>query len=322
MVWSDPKVQELAKEFVCVAEEVHLIYPEGDWALNRIKDEPGHLLFKGYGAQMPEGDWNDPGTKQGIYMMGPNGEYLEGAHAVSGSSSRLVERLQAALDRWKPLKKDKKYAEEKIPAAAEVAPPQMASAPMALRVSLRDLPRGKGDTSGRRRTKRDLSGRGWMAFVEWAWNQNWYAVSDPAAFVPRGKREEAVPAEAAQALIRATLIDNVRGQNPRWKAEHVKESALSMRVVKKTGKRWEIEYTGSARLDAGKKAYSPTIFGRAQWDPRAKAFTAFRMVAIGEREGAAKFNQRAKDKAPAPMGVLLELHLPAEEAPKGRTKKS
>ena len=293
---------------------MHFIYPEGDWALNRIKDEPGHLLFKGYGAQMPKGDWNESGTKQGIYMMGPNGEYLEGAHAASGSSSRLAERLGRALERWEALKKDKKYAGEKIPAVAEVAPPNMADVPMVLRVSIRDLPRGKGDESGRRRTKRDLQGRGWMAFTEWAWNQNWFAVSDPAALVPKGKGEEAVPEQAAQALIRRTLIDNVRGQNPPWKAEDVKESSLSMRVSKKSKKLWEIEYTGSARLDAGGKGYSPAIYGRAEWDPKAKAFQSFRLVAIGERRGAARFNQRAKDKAPAPMGVLLELHMRQPEA--------
>lgn len=297
-----------------MAEEVHFIYPEGEWALNRIKDDPGHLLFKGFGAQMPEGDWNDPGTKQGIYMMGPNGEYLEGAHAASGSSSRLAERLGRAMERWKALKKEKKYAEAKIPAVLEVAPPNMVDAPMVLRVSIRDLPRGKGDESGRRRTKGDLKGRGWMAFTEWAWNQNWFAVSDPAAWVPKGKAEEPVPAEAAEALIRGTLIDNVRGQNPAWKAEDVKESTLSMRAVKKSRKVWLIEYTGSARLDAGGKGFSPSLYGRAEWDPKAKAFRSFRLVATGERRGAARFNQRAEDQAPAPMGVLLELHVRQTEA--------
>ena len=58
--------------------------------------------------------------------------------------------------------------------------------PMVFRVFLRDLPRAKGDSSGRRFTKADLRGM-WLDFTKWAWNVNWIAFDDPRAFLPRGK---------------------------------------------------------------------------------------------------------------------------------------
>lgn len=257
---------------------------------------------------MPEGDWNDPGTKQGIYMIGPDGEYLEGAHAASGSASRLVERLQLALKRWDELKTKKKYAGEPVPAGQAVAPPDVDAAPLALRISFRDLPRGKGDQSGRRRTERDLRGRGWMAFTEWAWNQNWLTLEEPAALLTDSKEPVPVPGTALNPIVRRALVDNVRGQNPGWKPEHVRSATLTMRATEITPETITMEYDGAASMVAGEKRYSPTLHGRAVWDREREAFQSLQIVAIGERAGADRFNQRGEDKGPAPMGVLIELH--------------
>ncbi|MEM8713274.1 MAG: hypothetical protein AAGG01_20200, partial [Planctomycetota bacterium] len=161
---------------------------------------------------MPEADWNHPGTKQGIYMMGPNGEYLEGAHATSGSSSRLVKRMQRALERWDSIREEARYANLAVPSAgSSIAPPAIAGAALALRVSLRDLPRGEGDTSGRRRTKKDLKGQPWMKFTEWAWNQNWLALEAPESLLPpRGSGGALAESGAWTQIVRRALVDNVR----------------------------------------------------------------------------------------------------------------
>lgn len=321
MVWSDPTIKKLSAEFVTVAEEIHFLYPEGEWSLKRLKDDPAHLFFKRYGESVPGGDWNDPGTKQGIYMIGPNAEYLEGAHAASGSASRLAERLTSALERWDALKKDKEYANLPVPAGQAIAPPEIDAAPLALRISFRDLPRGKGDRSGRRRTEKDLKGRHWMAFTEWAWNQNWLTIDEPAALITDSKKKVPVPEAIMQRLVRRVLVDNVRGQNGAWKAEEVLAATLEMRATKITGKVIEIEYTGEASMAAGEKRYAPTLHGRAVWDRKAKSFRSLQIVAIGERAGAARFNQRGQDKAPAPMGVLIELHQKPERASGSRDSK-
>lgn len=301
-----------------MAEEVHFIHPESKWALSKLEDDPGHLLFKRFGESMPKGEWNEKGTKQGIYMMGPDGEYLAGAREASGNANTLRRKLEQALDRWKALRKEKKYRNRPVPPGEAVAPPEIDSAPLALRVSMRDLPRGKGDDSGRRVEKGDKRGRQWLAFTEWAWNQKWLALEDPRDLVTRSRRSEEVEDRAVQAIVRRALVDNVRGQNPGWKAEHVQEASLTMRATKVSGREIEIEYEGRAKMKAGEKSFAPTLFGRGTWDPRAEAFTALRIVAIGPREGAGTFNQRTEDKEAAPMGVLLELHRAPE--PKKRRR--
>lgn len=297
---------------MAVAEEVQSIYPEGEAAIARLAEDPAHLFFKGYGAQVPKADWNDPGTKQGIYMIGPGGEYLEGAHAVSGNPGRFVARMETALKRWKALKRENNYAAKPIPRAASVAPPAVDAAPMALRVSVRDLPRGKGDRSGRRRTKTDLRETSWNGFTEWAWNQDWFTIEDPLALVPTGDEAQPIDESLVLRLAREALIDTARGQNPHWQAEEVLSASLTMRATETTEQTMLIEYAGAANMQAGEKTYAPKLAGRAVWDLEAGTFRSLQLVAVGERAGAARYNLRKGDREAAPMGVLLELHQKAQ----------
>ncbi len=66
LVWSDPEIKRLSKEFVTVADEVYYLYPENPSQLARAEERDDHLFFKRFGQAMPKGDWNHPGTKQGI----------------------------------------------------------------------------------------------------------------------------------------------------------------------------------------------------------------------------------------------------------------
>ncbi len=303
-----------------VAEEVHFLYPESEWALSRLAEDPAHLLFKRFGEQVPKADWNHPGTKQGIYLMGPNGEYLEGAHASSGHADRLVERMERALKRWKALAKASDYAQQPVPSAGVVAPPEVLAAPLGLRVFLRDLPRGKRDDSGRRVRSSDLLGKGWMHFTEWAWNQNWLTLDEAEGLLPAdleatGGPGDDVDAAALQHIARFALIDNVRGQNPPWAPEDVQSVELKVVVVSAKGGERRLEYRGHAELSAEGKTYSPSLEGHAVWDVELGEFRSFQLLAVGLRSGAARFNQRAADQGPAPMGVLLEL-VPSPESPR------
>lgn len=304
MVWSDPEIIALSKQFVPVAEEVQLLYPEDQWSMQRVKDTPGHQLFRRFGEQVPKQDWNHPGTKQGIYMMGPQGEYLGAKFAGSGDPRDIARRMRAALATWKGVADQKGYAGLAIPAGPPVVPPEVAGKPMVLRVALRDLPRGPGDRSGARREDLPPSDM-WMDFIKWAWNENWIAFDQPSAWVPKGREPEPVP--LFRRLAMETLVDNVRGQAPGWRPEFVREATLTMRRVGVLDGIWTIEYRGSARLDSGGASYAPRLFGTAEWDPKAGRFRRFDLLAIGPRAGKAVFNQRENDPGPAPMGVAFQL---------------
>jgi hypothetical protein len=315
---------------VPVAEEVFFIYPEGDWALSRVAKDPAHLLFKHYGEQVPASDWNVDGTKQGIYMMGPNGEYLEGAHAASGRADHLITRMQRALGRWEDLRKSAEYANQPVPLGAAVAPPEIEAAPFALRVSLRDLPREDNQDAGRRITGRDKRDYNWNAFTRWAWNQNWITFEDPLDFVPTALRKlESGPVEPAEptaaesqasatewepvassivrTICRRVLVDNVRGQTPEWSPDSIQEATLLMRTLSIKDDLATIEYQGAAAMSNDMQSYTPNLFGQAVWNTRTRQFVTFSLVSIGNRTGAGVFNQRDNDEGPAPLGIVLDL---------------
>lgn len=255
---------------------------------------------------MPSGDWNHPGTKQGVYMMGPNGEYLEGGGAISGDAADVRRRLKTALDRWARLRKTRKYENAKVPLADAKAPPEYQDKPLVLRVFLRDLPRARGDKSGRRFTKADLRGM-WLDFTKWAWNTNWIAFDDPGRFVTKNRKPVPIAQDTVLRICRNVLVDNVRGQTARWRPEHVKSASLTKRCTKTLNGKLHIEYTGKALMDSGSQKYDPTLYGQAVWNPKKKTFESFNLLAIGTRSGKGSFNQRSRDPGPAPMGITLVL---------------
>jgi hypothetical protein len=309
MVWSDPRIQELARDFVVVADEVHFLYPEDAHSLARVANDPAHVLFKRFGESMPAGDWHHPGTKQGVYMMGPDGEYLEGSHFVSGNRAEIATRLERARERWQTLRKAKGYANKPIPPAPTNTPPEFAQAPALLRVSLRDLRPGQRAATPRWRAGA-FDDNNWLAFTQWAWNQNWFALAEPRAFVTKDKTAVAVDAKAFRRLCRAVLVDNVRGQAPEWQEEHVQLAELTMRRID-GGKFVTLEYTGEARMDAGGPKLAVRLYGQAEWDEANDRFVRFDLVALGTREGAWPFHQRGAQQGPSPIGIALRLHAPA-----------
>lgn len=307
MVWSDPEIKSLSKNFVTVADEVYMLYPEDQYNLNRVKDRPDHQFFKRFGESMPKGDWNHPGTKQGIYMMGPDAEYLEGRFAASGDAGDIRARLKRALERWDAIAKQKGYKNLPIP-ERKWSPPPGISGNLILRVNLRDLPRGEGDKSGSRREDLPNNSGHWMDFVRWAWNENWIGLESPAPFVTRSREWEPVEEHVIARIAREVMVDNVRGQAPTWQLGSVKEAKLSMRLLSSEAGVDRIEYSGKVRMEEGSRAYSAAIYGVGEWDRAKSAFRSLDLVAAGTRRGASRFNQRERDPGPAPMGVTLSLH--------------
>jgi hypothetical protein len=298
LVWSDPEIKRLSKDFVTVADEAYYLYPENPQHLERAKGRPDHEFFKKYGEQMPPGAWN-AGTKQGIYMMGPNAEYLEGRFAASGEPADIRARLTRALAKWETLRKEKGYANKPIPPKPWSPPPDV-EGELILRVNVRDLPRGPGDKSGARKHEVQATGM-WMDFIKWAWNENWVAVAKASSLVPKGTTPEPVDPAVVNMIAREVLVDNVRGQAPEWRPEEVKSATITMKRIANG----RIEYTGSVSMVSGARGYDAKLYGQGTWD--GTKFTELDMVVMGMRRGRAAFNQRENDLGPAPMGVTLSL---------------
>ncbi len=298
MVWSDPEIKRLSKQFVTVADEAYYLYPENPQHRQQALSRPDHVFFKRFGESVPPRMWN-PGTKQGIYMMGPDAEYLEARFAASDDPNDIRQRMMRALDKWETLKQEKGYANKPIP-PKPWAPPQGVSGELILRANIRDLPRGPGDKSGARRHEIAPTGM-WMDFVKWAWNENWFGVPRSSALIPKSTNWESVDETLIKSFAQKILVDNVRGQAQEWSATEIKTATVSMRKLDDSN----FEYTGSFSMAGGARGYDATLYGKAKWV--SNQFESFDWVVMGMRRGASRFNQRENDPGPAPMGVTLSL---------------
>ncbi|MFT4513859.1 MAG: hypothetical protein ACI91B_002565 [Planctomycetota bacterium] len=307
MVWSDPEIAKLSREFVTVADEVYMLYPEDEWNLKRVQGTPVHKFFKRYGEAMPGGDWNRSGTKQGLYMIGPDGEYLEGKFAANGFPDDIKKRMKRALARWDGLRKRKKYDNEPVPKVVTTLPAHVDGKEFVLRVHSRDLPRGEGDKGARRFDPAVDLKSGWNDFKQWAWNENWLAVDKWRVLVPMGKQREAVDAAFVTKLAREMLIDNVRGQAGKWPETAIKSAKLTMLGVRTSGG-IKIVYRGEIKLDDGARSMTLKLLGDADYDNNQGRFRELRIVALGMRKGAHPFNQRKGDLGPAPIGFAVNLY--------------
>lgn len=290
-----------------MADEVYMLYPEDAGNLNRVRNNPDHIFFKRFGEQVPKPEWNHPGTKQGIYFMGPDAEYLE-AKFASSNAADILARMKRALVRWESLRQEKGYANSPVPQYT-TGPPMylIGDKPMILQVNLRDLPRSSGDRSGARFEDVGRMNEPWFEFSKWAWNQNWIGLDDPKAFVTTSTIAVPVSSAIVRKIAMEVLVDNVRGQAPTWRSEHVKEASLTMRRFAVSGSKSTMEYVGKAHMEAGSQSYVCTIYGQGVWNEATQKFESFDLVAIGDRRGAWQFNNRENDRGPAPMGVALSV---------------
>lgn len=297
-----------------------MLYPEDPHNLKRVKDRPEHKFFKRFGESMPEGDWNHPGTKQGLYMIGPDGEYLEGKFAASGFPTDIKQRMRRALDRWQKLRRDKKYANKPVPKVVSTLPPRVDGKEFVLRVHSRDLPRGD-QRSGLRFDPIADRASGWRGFTHWAWNENWLAVDNWRVLVPAGKKEQDVDEKFVQTLARQMLIDNVRGQANTWPKGAIREARLTMHGERGYGGT-KIVYRGEVDLVDGERAIKLQMHGQGHYDNEHDELKGFRLVALGTRKGAHRFNQRSGDLGPAPIGFAISRYRAPEEPqdPEAKTR--
>lgn len=297
----------MAREFVPVAAEAYLLYPEDPGHLARVADDPAHRFFRRFGESMPADDWHAQGTKQGIYLIGPEGEYLEGRWAAS-SAAEMLPRFERAVERWRELRKQRRYANKPVPARGHATPPDLAGGGMLLRVSLRDLPGATPEDVVRWRPGA-FDDANWATFMQWAWNQDWHAIEDPRRLVPDGNSEQEVDAAVARRLFAEVFVDRVRGQAPSWTAAQVKGCSMRMRRARAAGKGIVVEYVGEADLGDQEHGVRVRCYGRGEFDAGGARCTAFEFVGTGLRHGAYQANQRAQMTAPSPVGFALRLHV-------------
>ena len=126
--------------------------------------------------------------------------------------------------------------------------------------------------------------------------------------------------ELLERLVRFHLLDNVYALNYTFFPKEAIENARLTAIVDDVeSARISLRFEGATRAAIkGDKAigFAPKLLGKASWSLEQERFTAFELVAVGERWGLGSCNRRSNPK-PAPMGIVFTLagDRPADRLP-------
>lgn len=291
-VWSDERVIAASASFAPAADEV--------WRLQR-DDDPECRWFRAAARGAPE---PVAGSMQGTYVLTPGGALL--GRLNSSDPERVLAMLSRALAKWRALP-----ASERRASSVDVAAPahrwedSYPVSGLALERFARDV--GATPTAPPARpVNRDTV---------------WFAAEELAGFVPaRGEvgATREVDAALTERLARFAFVDNVRGQTLPFSRAALREAQLRAEVTAVTDGLWRIRLSGqtAAATDGEEpgqgywrsnrpwpRSLRVRVQGEAAWDPAARRFRRFELVAVGVRRGRTTFNGRASEAPDSEHGV-------------------
>ena len=300
-VWSDDEVQELAKNFVCVADEVFNL----DHA-----ETPGAQFFRAFVKRCPPDISFGKTTKQGVYVMTPDAEFL-GGHYARHNKANTIALLKKSLERWNDLVLKKGLTPQPIPAPAttrtwgeEGLPARAggkvgAESALILQVVSRNLP---------------LEGLPDAAESRGFWNGNWidFSREEVLSFLPKEGTQGKLPDALFRRMGGRYLIDNVGGQTAIWREPEIRKATLSVEVVDSKDGLATLRFRGEFQAEAGPRAYDGKLYGEAVLDTDAARFRRFELVAAGIRKGSVGANGRLPSDPPSPVGHAFVIEAPAD----------
>jgi len=253
----------------------------------------------------------DPGTRQGTWILAPDGTLLGRTSSRKPEEVRAV--LEAALARW-----------EELPAAARRLPEGVELDPAHRWED--SYPEGGLVLVG---TVRDLSAEGLAAPPPGAWNRDfaWFSRAEVEALT-RGL----VPGESrawpllAERLARFHLVDNARGQTLPYAPAELRRARLTATVTARVGEQLVLRLEGETEAlcegpwRLGDNLWTPAgehprgiearLLGRAVLDGATGRFSAFELVAVARRFGHTQNNGRGREPAPSRLAFHLTLAPP------------
>ena len=278
----------MLREFLTAADEVH--------RLQRGKTVESDF-FRGFCEEGHYGGREQPSsTRQGFYCIAPSGKLLASINTTQ--PGKVAAMLRDALARW-----------QEIPASERVLSQDQVDK---LRQSERSEDSFPEDGLVLAEYVRDLDRRDqpddWRR-LSWNQDQVWFSKSEARSMVPESAEigaTRAVPEALIKRLAALHLVDTARGQAPPFPDEAVRQAVMRSEVTRIEGDlirmnlqgrsmvvqrgRWATE--GYGDLVDAVRGVQTQLSGRATWDQSKERFTAFDLVAVGNRWGASQFNGR------------------------------
>jgi len=306
LVWSDRRLQELARNFIPVADKVEPFQGTDSadessffWKISRQRKD-----FKGV-----------PG--QGVYAVTPSGKLLA-FRQTDHDPARILELLEDALAQWKlmdPKERKGSDCRTRDPGDSWRGEARLPDGGLVLQLFVRDLPRQDGTPAEK------------FAHM---WNQDyvWFKRDELRSMIPPSHKpgdRHALPDRLVRRLAKIHFVDLVRGVTPPYEDRHVEKAEMALVVDRLEGDRLHVRLEGMTRAERQATpnprietdygtGYDGRILGRAEIDLAKEEFVAFEMVSVGTRWGGTRHNTRLEDNdvAPNPIGYALRL-LPVAE---------
>lgn len=258
-------------------------------------------FFQGIMEQGHYGGRTAPtGTRQGTYAVTPGGAFL--ASVNTRRAKDMARMLERALAAWEAMEPAERLGDAIELDAAQRFERHYPEDGLVLRCVSRDL-----------EVQEDLSPADWRRS---AWNQDfaWFRKDEVERFLPATEvgATRALPEELVRRLTRLHLLDNVRGQTPAFRAEHVQVAELELVVVAIEDGAQRLELRGRTRVERPKgwhEAPQPQglafdLLGRAL--ARDGRFEEFELLAVGSRWGGTQYNAR-EGQAESKLAIALVL---------------
>jgi hypothetical protein len=302
-VWADDDVQALAKNFLCVADEV--------WTLDHL-DTPGAKFFREFVANSAGAIAWGPTTKQGVYVMTPDAELL-GGHFARHDKASTLSLLKDSLKKWNDQVAKKGLKPKPIPArniartwgaeglVANAGGDAGKKSALILEVFVRDLP-----YKGERHPGPDPY-RNWV-------NQTWmdFTAEELHGLVPKAGGKTPVPDALVRKFAREGLFDFVRGQSGGWADAGIRKLTLWAEPAGARDGALVVRYQGEFEFGDAARGFDGKLYGTAQVDPRSGRFKTFELVAAGMRRG--KTENFRGDAPPSPLGIAFVIEGQYEKA--------
>ena len=292
-MWADPRVVELAKQFVPATDEV--------WRLGNAKAADCRLFQKMTDGVRINGRQE---TKQGTYVCTPSGRLL--ASVNSTHASRILTVMQEGLQKWQ----DSSQSDREVPTdkfeAEERWEDRYPDGGLVLWMTTRDLP-GSFDPNQQPAKK---------------WNQDavWFTTDEAKQWLPVDRQSNdlyTIPQRLAYRLARFHIVDTAKGQTSSFADDQVKGTEITGRAVERTGDVLRIEFAGQTRSESSRdwNRKSPhgietDVRGSARFDLATGRYLEFELLAIGERWGRTRYNGRRWELERSPVGFVFQMVTP------------
>ena len=245
-------------------------------------------------------------SRQGTYLFTADGTFLASINTLS--ANLILDTMKQGLVKWRglPAADREPNQKSKSQSTSRRFEHLYPSDGLVLSVYARDLTaRPRPDT---------------MRLPTWNRDSAWFSKEEAEKLIPDNANvgdRFPMPAFFVQRLSKLHVVDSVKGQTEAFTNEEVAESTVTAVVVSKRDDRVRLELSGSTKgiHETGQfqRGVETKLMGKATFDIDTKRFSQFEFIAIGERWGMTKFNDREKELDRSSIGYSFELAEPDDD---------